>query len=60
MQAVDQVVKGNVDSAYVLCRPPGHHSGLKENVEGFCVFNNVALAARHLLDRKDKKVFIMF
>lgn len=35
--------------AYALCRPPGHHSG-PDYYGGFCLFNNVAVAARSLTD----------
>jgi acetoin utilization deacetylase AcuC-like enzyme len=44
--AVEAVVSGEVDNAYALLRPPGHHSGPDWGL-GFCTFNNVAVAARH-------------
>jgi acetoin utilization deacetylase AcuC-like enzyme len=48
--AVDSVMQKHVDSAYVLCRPPGHHASSNTG-EGFCIFNNIAIAARHLLQK---------
>ena len=44
--AVDAVMAGDVDNAYVLCRPPGHHA-LPELAMGFCLFANAALGVRH-------------
>ncbi len=44
--AVDAVMQGDADNAFVAVRPPGHHS-TAENAMGFCLFNNVAVAARH-------------
>ncbi|MDY7104939.1 MAG: class II histone deacetylase [Actinomycetota bacterium] len=44
--AVEAVVAGTVDNAYALVRPPGHHA-FAESGWGFCIFNNVAVAARH-------------
>ena len=44
--AVEAVVAGTVDNAYALVRPPGHHA-TPETGRGFCLFNNVAIAARH-------------
>lgn len=46
ISAVDAVISGQVDNAYVLMRPPGHHAERSEG-KGFCVFNNAAVAARH-------------
>lgn len=44
--AVAAVMRGEVDAAYALVRPPGHHAMADEGM-GFCVFNNAVVAARH-------------
>ena len=44
--AVDLVVTGEVETAFVACRPPGHHATIGRAM-GFCLFNNVAIAARY-------------
>ena len=44
--AVDAVMQGEVDNAFVAVRPPGHHA-TAERTMGFCIFNNVAVAARY-------------
>ena len=46
MAAVEAVVEGRIDNAYCLVRPPGHHA-LADMGMGFCLFNNIALAALH-------------
>ncbi|XP_075816407.1 polyamine deacetylase HDAC10 isoform X5 [Microtus pennsylvanicus] len=46
LQLVDAVLTGAVHNGLALVRPPGHHSQ-KEAANGFCVFNNVAIAAKH-------------
>ena len=43
---VDAVMQGEAGNAFVVVRPPGHHA-TSENAMGFCLFNNVAVAARY-------------
>lgn len=50
LAAVDAVFKGEDKTAFCLIRPPGHHATPKRGM-GFCILNNVALAARHVQRR---------
>ena len=45
-RAVDAVVSGEADQVFVSCRPPGHHA-TSGRAMGFCLYNNVAIAARY-------------
>lgn len=46
LSAVDRVIK-ELDNAFVLARPPGHHAE-SDRGGGFCLFNNIAIATRHV------------
>ncbi|CAK6950921.1 polyamine deacetylase HDAC10 [Scomber scombrus] len=46
LQLVDSVMTGKVRNGMALVRPPGHHS-MRSAANGFCVFNNVAIAAKY-------------
>jgi acetoin utilization deacetylase AcuC-like enzyme len=48
--AVDEVIEGTVANAFVALRPPGHHAE-RERAMGFCLFNNITIAARYAQKR---------
>lgn len=47
---IDQVMKGKLESAFALVRPPGHHA-LAEKAMGFCLFNNIAVGALYAKEK---------
>lgn len=51
LAACDAVHAGRVGNAFVLSRPPGHHAANDGEIVGFCIYNNVAVAARYLQRR---------
>jgi len=46
---VDRLLDGRAPTGFSIHRPPGHHAAA-ERAMGFCLFNNIAVAARHALD----------
>jgi acetoin utilization deacetylase AcuC-like enzyme len=58
VEAVDRVLSGELDRAFCLVRPPGHHA-LADRAMGFCLFNNVAAGAAHALVRGLERVMIV-
>jgi acetoin utilization deacetylase AcuC-like enzyme len=59
LELVDNIVDGAVDNGFAMVRPPGHHAEAARAM-GFCFFNNVAIAARHLQTARDlDRILIM-
>jgi acetoin utilization deacetylase AcuC-like enzyme/formylglycine-generating enzyme required for sulfatase activity len=59
LAAVDAVVAGEINNAFCAVRPPGHHA-LPNHAMGFCLFNNIAIAARYLQKKhKIPKILIV-
>src|SRR5207247_7583108 len=56
--AVDRVLLGEIDRAFCAVRPPGHHA-TADRAMGFCLFNNVAVAAAQALHRGLKRVMVV-
>jgi acetoin utilization deacetylase AcuC-like enzyme len=55
--AVGDLRSGEGEAAYVVMRPPGHHA-LENKAMGFCLFNNVAVTARQLLDEGERVAIV--
>lgn len=51
LAAIEAVAKGEVDNAYSLTRPPGHHAE-RDRGRGFCIFNNVGLGVLSAIDKQ--------
>src|SRR3954453_8542322 len=56
---VDAVMSGEAPNAFAGLRPPGHHCEVARPM-GFCLFNNVAVAAQHALDSYDVQRVLVF
>ena len=57
MEAVDRCKRGEIDRAFCLVRPPGHHAEAGQAM-GFCLFNNAAIGARYAQSIGYNRVFI--
>ena len=54
LAGVDEIIDGKLRNVFATVRPPGHHSN-SYKCAGFCIFNNVAIAAEYLLREKNLK-----
>ena len=55
--AIEALDRGEADAGLVVTRPPGHHARPQRGM-GFCLFNNVAIAAAHLANRGERVMII--
>lgn len=56
--AVDEILAGNLDAAFCSVRPPGHHAN-QHTSAGFCIFNNVAIAAAYAKQQGVERIAIL-
>jgi acetoin utilization deacetylase AcuC-like enzyme len=58
LELLEQCVAGNLRNGFALVRPPGHHSRPEQGM-GFCVFNNIAIAAKRALSLGLQRILIL-
>ncbi|NIP38080.1 MAG: histone deacetylase [Candidatus Dadabacteria bacterium] len=58
LQAIDEIMDKEIDTAFCIERPPGHHAEA-DRAMGFCLFNHAAVGVGHLLNKGLKKVLII-
>ncbi len=59
LELCDAVLDGKIANGFAAVRPPGHHAET-DKAMGFCLFNNIAIAARYLLEQREiKRVLIV-
>lgn len=57
LELIERVLDGKIDNGFALLRPPGHHARLSSAM-GFCIFNNIAIAAKKALAKGVKRILI--
>jgi acetoin utilization deacetylase AcuC-like enzyme len=58
IEAIERCKAGEIDRAFCAVRPPGHHAEV-DRAMGFCIFNNVAIGARHAQKIGYGRVFVV-
>jgi len=64
LKGLRDILSNRYSKAFVLARPPGHHVGFKGRAlnaptQGFCLFNNIAIGAKHLLNYGFERIAIV-
>ncbi len=59
LSALDELISSPMESAFALTRPPGHHAEANQAM-GFCLFNNIAIAARYLQQKHGLERILIF
>ncbi|MGQ4834105.1 MAG: histone deacetylase family protein [Candidatus Asgardarchaeia archaeon] len=54
VKGVDMILNGEIRNGFALVRPPGHHASFNTS-EGFCIFNNIAIAAKYAIKMRNVK-----
>lgn len=52
---VESILTNEIQNGMAIIRPPGHHA-MKSEFNGYCFFNNVAIAAQHAIDEHKVKI----
>ncbi|CAD8088787.1 unnamed protein product [Paramecium sonneborni] len=60
LEGVDKILSNQWRNAFCSVRPPGHHSGHKPRPTGFCIYNNVAIAAKYARQQYKVKKIVIF
>jgi acetoin utilization deacetylase AcuC-like enzyme len=59
LEAADRIMEGKIQNGFALVRPPGHHAEASQ-ARGFCIFNNIAIAAQYLIEKwKLRRILIV-
>lgn len=60
IEGLDKIQEGKWRNAFAIVRPPGHHSGARNTINGFCVYNNVAIGIEYLRTKYNVKRIAVF
>jgi acetoin utilization deacetylase AcuC-like enzyme len=55
LEGIDKLMEGKWENGFAVIRPPGHHSGGKNTINGFCIYNSVAIGANYIIEKWKKQ-----